>query len=244
MSGHSKWSTIKRKKEAEDQKRGAVFTKLAKAIIIAAQTGGSPDPEMNFSLNLAVDRAKAANMPKENIQRAIDRGSGQGEGSGVLKEVVYEGFGPQKVAILVEVLTDNTNRTVSEIKKIFETKGGSLASANAVAYLFEKVGLLLVVKGEDPETTMLQLIDLGAEDIEEVEDGIEVYVPARELAAFKEKFEQKGIRVKEMEIARRPKTTVVLADQEKAKKVLALMEALNNHDDVQKTWANLEIPAN
>lgn len=243
MSGHSKWSTIKRKKEAEDKKRGASFTKLARAITVAVQEGGSDDPEGNFALRLAIDRARTANMPKDNIQRAIDRGAGKGGGGESLKEVVYEGFGPQKVAIVVEVLTDNTNRAVSEIKKIFETRGGSLASPGSVSYLFEKKGLVVVEKRGDFEEVMLKLIDLGAEEVEESEDAIEAYVRPEETAKFRNLVKKEGLEVKEAEIVMRPKNVILIEGKQAAEKILGLMEALDSHDDVQKVWANFDIEA-
>jgi YebC/PmpR family DNA-binding regulatory protein len=241
MSGHSKWSTIKRQKEAKDQKRGVVFTKLARAITIAVRKGGSSDPEMNFALRLAIDKARAANMPKENIQRAIERGAGEGEGSDDLKEAVYEGFGPQKVAILVEVLTDNTNRTLAEMKKIFEKRGVRLVSPGSAAYLFQKIGLVAVAKGKNAEETMLKIIDLGAEDVEEAEDAIETYIAPEKLAQFKNLLAQAGLEIKEMEIMMRPKVSAVIKDSKTAQKILELMDVLNSHDDVQKTWANFDI---
>lgn len=239
MSGHSKWSTIKHQKEAKDQKRGIVFTKLGRAIAVAVRQGGSTDPETNFGLRLAVERAKGANMPKDNIQKAIERGSGKEEGSGLsLKEVAYEGFGPQKVAIVVETLTDNSNRTVSELKKIFDRGGGSLSSPGSVAYLFDKAGMLFLDKEVQAEEMMLKLIDLGAEDVEEVENGIKVYTQAEKLAQFKNKLVEAGFKVRTMEIVMKPKVLVEIKEEKVSQKIISLLAALNAHDDVQKTWVN------
>lgn len=243
MSGHSKWSTIKHQKEAKDQKRGTVFTKLGRAITVAVHQGGSTDPETNLSLRLAVERAKGANMPKDNIQKAIERGSGKGEGSGSsLKEVVYEGFGPQKVAIVVETLTDNSNRTVSELKKIFDRGGGSLSSPGSVAYLFAKAGMLVLDKEVQAEEMMLKLIDLGVEDVEEVKDGIEVYTQADKLTQFKNKLVEAGFKVRTMEIVTKPKVLVEIKEEKVGQKIISLLAALNAHDDVQRTWANFVLP--
>ncbi|HUW21730.1 MAG TPA: YebC/PmpR family DNA-binding transcriptional regulator [Candidatus Bathyarchaeia archaeon] len=242
MSGHSKWSTIKHQKEAQDQKRGLVFTKLSRAIAIAVRKGGSPDPETNFILRLAIEKARSANMPKENIKKAIERGSGGGEGTvQILKEAVYEGFGPEQVGIIIETLTDNTNRTVSELKKIFETKGGSLASPGSVAYLFNKAGFLIVEKVGNSENQLLKLIDLGAEDVEEIQNGIGVYVQPDQLAHFKEMLVNSGFKVREMEMVMRPKAPIVIKDKKVSEKLLALMDALNEHDNVQKVWVNFNI---
>jgi YebC/PmpR family DNA-binding regulatory protein len=243
MSGHSKWSTIKHQKEAKDQKRGTVFTKMARAITVAVRKGGSPDPETNFALRLVIERARAANMPKDNIQKAIARGAGKGEGEGAtsLKEAVYEGFGPGRVAIVVETLTDNTNRTVSELKKIFERGGGSLASPGAAAYLFEKKGLILLAKEGDLEEVMLELIDLGVEDVNEVSEGVEVHISTDRLAHFGDLLTKGGFKVQKMEIVMRPKTKMVVADQKEAEKVGSLLKAISDHNDVQKVWANFEI---
>jgi len=241
MSGHSKWSTIKRKKEAQDQKRGALFTKLARAIMVAVKKGGSSDSEMNFALRLAIEKAKTANMPKENIEKAIERGEGKGEGSEELKEIIYEGFGPQKVAILVEALTDNSNRTVSELKKIFERGGGTLASSGSASYLFKKTGLLVVKKRKKVQKQMLKLIDLGAEDVEEAEDAIEVYVGSQKLIPFRDLVTGAGLRGDEMEIMMRPKVAIKIENEKISQKVLSLMETLNAHSDVSKTWANFDI---
>lgn len=240
MSGHSKWSTIKHQKGVKDQKRGVVFTKLAKAITVAVHEGSSDDPEMNFNLRLAMERARAANMPKSNIQKAIDRGAGKGEGGKQLKEVTYEGFGPQKTAIIVETLTDNTNRTVSELKKIFEIRGGNLASPGSVSYLFYKIGFILVDKKNDCQEQMLALIDLGATDVEEGQEAIKVYTEPENLNNFKELAVKSGFEVTQMEIIMKPKTTIKDVGPKAAEKITALLDAIDSHDDVQQVWVNFE----
>lgn len=238
MSGHSKWSTIKHQKEAQDKKRGAIFTKLGRAIAVAVREGGSGDPESNFSLRLAIDRAKAANMPKDNIARAIERGLGRGGNGEELKEVIYEAFGPRQVGILIQVLTDNTNRTISEIKKIVERGGGVIASPGAVSYLFDKKGILRLKASKDTEQMMLDLIDLGAEDVNRVEGKVEVLVAPESLSALKNAIVKAGFIVSEMELAMRPKLPVVIENKGKAQKVTALLEVLDEHDDVQNVWTN------
>lgn len=241
MSGHSKWSTIKHQKEAKDQKRGSQFTKLGRAISIAARQGNSDDPDSNFALRLVIDKAKAANMPKENIRRAIDHGLGKGGEGGELKEVIYEGFGPQQSAIIVEAMTDNTNRTVSEIKKIFETRGGSLASPGSVSYMFKKVGQLLIEKVGNSEEAMLKLIDLGAEDVDDSSEEIKAYTLPEQLALFKDEVVKSGFKVSNMEITLKPIVLTQPKDKEAVAKLMALIDALEDHDDVSRTWTNVDL---
>lgn len=243
MSGHSKWSTIHRQKEAADQKKGKVFTKLAKAIIIAVRdSGGITDPENNFKLRLVVEQAKAANMPKENIQRAIDRAVGKGEGEAVT-EMTYEGYGPAGVGVLVEAVTDNKQRTVQEVKNVFDKSGGSLASPGAVAFNFKKMGLVAVAAGPNKEETILELIDLGAEEVEEAEEGVlEVYVSLEELESIKERLAQEGFEIKSAEIVQKPVNLVPIKDEKTATQILSLMNKLESLDDVQKVFANFDIP--
>jgi YebC/PmpR family DNA-binding regulatory protein len=238
MSGHSKWSTIKRQKGAEDKKRGLVFSKLSRAITVAAR-GGS-DPEANVKLRLAIEEAKAANMPKDTIKRAIERGSGRG-GAEVFEEVSYEGYGPSGAAVLVEVLTDNKNRTVSAIKKIFERGGGNLATPGSVAYQFEKTGLITIKKPKESDQAILSIIDLGVEDVEEAIDAIEVYTKPADLEKFREKLKTSGFEVLETKIYMRPKTIVAIKEKKEAQKILRLMENLESHDDVQRVFANFDI---
>ncbi|MBN1263244.1 MAG: YebC/PmpR family DNA-binding transcriptional regulator [Candidatus Pacebacteria bacterium] len=241
MSGHSKWSTIKHQKEAKDKKRGNIFTKLSRVITVAVIKGGSADSETNFSLRLAIDRARAANMPKENIQKAIDRaGSKGGEGGQGLTEVVYEGFGPHQIALVIEALTDNTNRTVAELKKLLERGGGSLASPGSTSYLFEKMGLLAVAKKGDIETMMLKLIDLGAEDVGEKEEEIIVYTKAENLGRMRDQVAlEKNFEITRAEIVMRPKVVVKIPEVSKSKKIQNFLDSLEEHDDVQRVFANI-----
>ena len=238
MSGHSHWSTIKRKKETEDRKRGKLFSKLSREIAIAGRSGG--DRQTNFQLRLAIERAKSANMPKQNIERAIKKGSGEGE-KGKLEEVVYEGFGPAGVGIIVEVMTDNRQRTTAEIRKIFERRGGSLAGPGAVAHQFRLMGLAAVEKGEQPQETILKIMDLGVEDVEEAEDAIEVYAKTENLEKIKRMLEESGFKVKSFRLTRRPLVEIPIKEKKVADKILELMNALEEHDDVQNTAANFDI---
>lgn len=244
MSGHSKWSTIKRQKGAADIKRGQTFTKVANSIIIAVKLGGSSDPDSNPRLRMAMDEAKKVNMPKENVQRAIDRGLGRLAGQS-LEEVVYEGFGPGKVAFMVEGVTDNKLRTLQEIKNLFERSGGSLTGQGSVAYMFERKGEIKVLgAGKGKEEMMLELIDLGADDVEDFEEnGIQkylVYVKGSELYTMSNKITQVGFEVEHQELVLKPSTLIQITDQESVKKVLDFAEKLEELDDVQKVYANYE----
>jgi YebC/PmpR family DNA-binding regulatory protein len=242
MSGHSKWATIHRQKETTDQKRGQIFTKIGNAITVAVREGnGITDPNLNFKLRLALEKAKEVNMPKDNIQRAIDRAVGTG-GVQALEEVSYEGYGPGGVAVMIEAATDNRQRTVQEIKNIFERAGGSLGSPGAVSFLFKKVGLVVVAKGDNAQETSLKLIDLGAEEVEEVEDGIEVYVGVDKLEEMKKKIAESGLEVLRSELTAKPTTFVPISDQKTASRILTLMEKLDSHSDVLKVYANFDIP--
>lgn len=239
MSGHSKWSTIKHQKEAQDQKRGQAFTRLGRAIAVAVREGGSTDPESNFALRLAMDKAKAANMPKENIQRAIDRGAGKGSGGEELREAVYEILGPEQVGIIVETLTDNSNRTVSELKKIVDMAGGTMASPGALSYLFEKKGQILATGTGDPEEMMLSMIDLGAEDVNQVEGAVRILVAPEAMARMKDALIGAGFGVEEMKLIMKPKIPMKIEDQKTASKIQSLIDALDEHDDVQKIWSSV-----
>lgn len=238
MSGHSHYSTIKRQKEAKDAARGQVFSKLAKAISIAVKTGGGVNPDTNYKLRVAIDKAKAANMPKASIERAISKGTG----GGTLEEVTYEGFGPGGIAVMVEGATDNRNRTAQEIKGLFERGGGSLAGPGAVSFNFEPKGLLVVKKKKDTEAQILELIDLGVEDVDEVEDGLEVYVKGSKLGETKKTLEKKGFEVTSSEPVQKPKTLQTVSDEKVAAKALAFLNNLEDYEDVQKVFANLDIP--
>lgn len=237
MAGHSKWAKIHRGKAIEDAKRGAVFTKLGNNIAIAAK--GGPDPELNFTLRLAIDRAKAANMPAANIQRAIDRGSGK-LGGEQIQEVMYEGYGPGGSAILVECATDNINRTYPDVRLAFSKHGGNIAEKGAVAFQFEHKGMITVSgTGED---LLLQVLDAGAEDA--VEEGGEttVYTDPKKLAEVRDRLKEQGVNISEAELTYIPKNTVEITDESTAGKVTRLMDALESLDDVSSTHVNFDIP--
>ncbi|GIV97073.1 MAG: putative transcriptional regulatory protein [Herpetosiphonaceae bacterium] len=241
MSGHSKWHEIRRKKGVLDQRRGQLFTRLARDITIAAREGGSGDPSMNFRLRLAVDKAKANNMPGENIQRAIDRGLGK-TGEAELETIYYEGYGPGGVAILVEAATDNRNRTVSEVRAAFNKNGGSLGESGSVAWMFEQKGLLTINRtpGIDPDEVSLLAIDAGADDIVIDEDSMIIYTEFSNLNAMREALEAQGISVDSAEKVMQPKTMLQL-DEKETLSALRLMEKLEELDDVQKVYSNLDV---
>ena len=239
MSGHSKWSTIKRKKGAADAKRGKIFTKLIREIATAARLGGG-DLDSNPRLRLVVDKAKSANMPKDNIQRAIQKGVGGGEGDSY-EEMVYEGYGPGGTAILIETLTDNKNRTVSDVRHALTKNGGNLGSSGCVAYLFEKRGILIFTgEAVDSEALMETAIDAGAEDVVEAEDSLEVVTSASDFTAVKEALESAEFIPVEASISMIPSTTVALAGAE-AERMLRLSDSLEDLDDVQNFYANFDI---
>jgi YebC/PmpR family DNA-binding regulatory protein len=237
MSGHSKWSTIKRQKGAKDAARGAIFTKLSNAIAVAAREGA--DPDMNFTLRMAIDKAKSASMPTANIQRSIDRGSGK-LGGAQIQEVMYEGYGPGGVAILVECASDNLNRTYPEVKLAFSKHGGNVAEKGAVAFQFDHKGMIRV-QGSGDEL-VLQAIEAGAEDV--VEEGQEsvIYTEAKQLAKVRDNLRAAGIEMTEAELTYVPNNTVVVGDAVTAGKVMRLMDALEALDDVTATHVNFDIP--
>lgn len=244
MSGHSKWATIHRQKETTDQKRGQEFTKISNAIIVAVrESGGVADPESNFKLRLAIEKARGINMPKDNIQRAIDRATGKAEG-GEIEEITYEGYSLGGVGILVEVATDNKQRTVQEIKNIFDKNGGSIASPGSVAFNFKKVGFLVVdINGTPLDEAVLKMIDFGAEDVEETEDKtLEIYVELDKLSDIKEKISAVPFNIKSTEIIQKPVNLVPISDENTARKILNFMDKLESLDDVQKVFANFDIP--
>lgn len=239
MSGHSKWAQIKRQKGVADAKRGQVFTKLGREIAVAAREAG-PNPDMNPRLRLALDRARAANMPLDTIDRALKRAAGGGEGVS-LDQVTYEGYGPGGAALLVEVLTDNRNRAVAEVRNAFTRGGGSLGEAGCVAWLFDQRGVLTVeTDGSDPEEIELQAIDAGAEDVRADGDVVEVYTTPAELEAVRTALIDAGAKIAAAELAMVPKTSIELTPKDAASN-LRLMERLEDLDDVQKVSTNLEI---
>lgn len=236
MSGHSKWAQIKRQKAATDAKRGTLFTKLGNAIAIAAR--GGPDPETNFTLRLAIDKARAANMPAANIQRSIDRGSGSLSGVQI-QEVMYEGYGPGGAAILVECATDNLNRTLPEVKSALTKHGGRLAEKGAVAYQFERKGLIRV-KGSGDEL-LLKALDAGAEDMVETGDEAVIYTEPKQLAKVRESLKEQGVEIIEAELTYEPKNVLMIEDKETVGKITRLMEALEDLDDVTATHTNFDM---
>ncbi len=241
MSGHSKWSTIKHKKGAADAKRGKLFTKLSKAIIVAAKEGG-PDPAANLSLQNAIEKAKSYSMPKDTIERAIARGAGTDGDAAAYETIVYEGYGPDGVAVLVEALTDNRNRTASDVRHVFSKHGGNLGTTGAVAWLFERRGVVLVDESVDEDELTLAAAVGGADDV--VRDGsvLQVFSSPESLTAVREAIEAAGIEVQSAELAMIPKTTVEVAEEAAAKKLIRLIEALEDNDDVQDVSANFDIP--
>lgn len=238
MSGHSKWSTIKRQKGANDAKRGAIFTKLSREIIQAAKQGGG-DPGLNFKLRLAIQRAKAQNMPNDNIERAIAKGTGGGEGE-QLDEIQYEGYGPGGTAIIVAALTDNRNRTVAEIRHQFSRGGGNLGENGSVAWQFEAKGLITIpVNGKDPDELALIAIDAGAEDVDVQDDQVEIKTDPSSLEPVRKTLESNGLEVENADFALVPKMTVEL-EEKAAHQVLRLIEALEDLEDVQRVYSNAE----
>ncbi|OGM18482.1 hypothetical protein A2686_02650 [Candidatus Woesebacteria bacterium RIFCSPHIGHO2_01_FULL_38_10] len=239
MSGHSKWSTIKRQKGVRDIERGKVFSKLARAISIAVRAGKSSDPSANPKLRVAIEHARALNMPKDNIQRAISRGSGERK---EFEEISYEGFGPSGVAVIVEAATDNRNRTGQEIKNIFERVGGNLVGPAAVSFNFEPRGLIVVKKEKDSEEQMLKLIDAQVEDIDETGDALEIYVSPGNLADSCNTLKNLGFSIISSELVKKPKNLQTIEDRKTAEKLLNFLDSLENHEDVQKVYANFDIP--
>jgi YebC/PmpR family DNA-binding regulatory protein len=241
MAGHSHWANIARKKAIVDNKRGKLWSKLAKAIIAAAKAGGG-DPSANLRLRYAIDDAKAVSMPKENIQRAIRTGTGELEGCN-LEETLYEGYGPAGVAVLCEILTDNRNRTAPEIRKVFEMNGGKLGSTGCVSYLFERKGVFVVGAEKATEDRLMEIaLEAGSDDVKADGDKFEVISSPEMFGPVGEALRAAGIEPETSQIQRLPASTVDVDDPESARQVLKLMEALDSHDDVQSVSANFNIP--
>lgn len=239
MSGHSKWHTIKHKKAAADAKRGRVFTKIIKEITVAARLGGG-DPEGNPRLRTVLAAAKAANMPKDNIEKAIKKGTGELPGVSY-EEVAYEGYGPGGVAIYVQAVTDNRNRTLPEIRHLFTKHGGNLGESNCVFWMFEKKGYLVVPKAGAPEEALLEVVlDAGGDDVRDDGENWEILTPPEQLETVKESLAARGITVGSAEVSMVPKTTVKVQGKQ-AQHVLSMMEALEEHDDIQNVWANFDM---
>ena len=241
MAGHSKWANIKHRKAAQDAKKGNLFQKLVRAIIVAAKEGGG-DPESNFKLKTAIDKAKAASVPQDNIARAIKRGTGEIEGASY-EEITYEGYGNGGVAIMMEALTDNRNRTASELRSLLGKNGGSLGESGCVAWMFERKGVVQVRGAElDEDELMLSAIDAGAEELEKEPGGFIVFCEPSLLSGLKEALESAGYSIEKAELDMIPTNTIQIDSKEKAEKILKLMEQLEDHDDIQNVYSNFDIP--
>jgi YebC/PmpR family DNA-binding regulatory protein len=241
VSGHSKWSSIKHKKGVADARRGNLFSKLSRALIVAAREGG-PDPAANLALQNAIEKARSYSMPKDNIERAIARGSGADTAADAYETVIYEGYGPGGVAVLVEALTDNRNRTAAEVRHIFSKSDGNLGEAGAVAWLFERRGVVLVDGSADEDELTLAAAEGGADDVSLDGSTYQVVAPPENLSSVREAIEQAEIDVQSAELTMVPKTTIELQDEGAAKKVLRLIDSLEENDDVQDVYANFDIP--
>jgi YebC/PmpR family DNA-binding regulatory protein len=242
VSGHSKWSTIKHKKGAADAKRGQLFTKLSRAIMVAAKEGGT-DPTTNMSLANAIDKARSYSMPKDNIDRAIAKGAGEGADGATFETVVYEGYGPEGVAVIVEALTDNRNRTAADVRHLFSKHGGNLGATGAVAWQFERRGVVLVAaEGVDEDELFLAVADAGADDVELDGSVFQISSAPEQLSSVRGAVEAAGFSVESAELSMVPKVTVEIGDESTAKRVVRLVEGLEENDDVQDVYANFDIP--
>jgi YebC/PmpR family DNA-binding regulatory protein len=240
MSGHSKWSTIKRKKGAIDAKRGRIFTRLIKEITVAARAGGG-DPEGNPRLRTAVLAAKVENMPKDNIIRAIKKGTGEIAGE-IYDEIMYEGYGPGGVAVLVECMTDNRNRTVADVRHFFAKNNGNLGESGCVSWMFDKKGLILVEKGKTSEEELLDMaLEAGAEDVVEEESEFQIFTAPEDFEAVRTALEEKGVALVDASVSMVPKNTVEVVDEKVGRSLMKLMESLEDHDDVQNVYSNFDI---
>lgn len=243
MSGHSKWASIKHKKAATDSKRGKLFTKLIKELTVGAREGGG-DSDANPRLRLAIQKAKDANMPKDNIEKAIKKGTGELPGV-IYESMVYEGYGPSGVAVLVDVLTDNKNRAAAEVRSIFTKKNGNMAGAGSVAWQFKQKGVIIVAKDKSDEEKLLNIIlENGAEDMQTEDDIYEISTQPRGFEAVKKAIQDNGIEISSAEVTMVPDSTVKIADKGVAQQVLGLINALEDNDDVQNVYANFDIPDN
>ena len=242
MSGHSKWSSIKHKKGAADLKRGKLFSKLSRAIIVAAKEGGG-DPANNLALQNAIEKARSYSMPKDNIDRAVAKGSGEGADADAFETVIYEGYGPEGVAVLVEALTDNRNRTASDVRHTFAKHGGNLGATGAVAWQFERRGVVVVTgEGIDDEELLLAAAEGGADDVEPDGDVFQVTSAPELLAAVRTSIQEAGFAVDSAELTMIPKTTVAVGEEGKARQLMRLIDELEDNDDVQDVYANFDIP--
>ena len=241
MAGHSKWAGIKHKKGAADAKRGKLFSKLSRAIIVAAKEGG-PDPAGNLALQNAIEKARSYSMPKDNIERAIARGSGQEADAAAFETILYEGYAPGGVALLVEALTDNRNRTASDVRHLFSKHDGNLGESGSVAWLFDRRGLVLVDGPADEDELLLAAAEGGADDVALDGSTYQVTAAPESLTAVREAVEGAGFAVDSAELTMVPKTTIEVEDESAAKKILRLIDALEDNDDVQEVYANFDIP--
>ena len=242
MSGHSKWSSIKHKKGAADAKRGQLFSKLSRAILVAAKEGGG-DPANNLALQNAIEKARSYSMPKDNIDRAIAKGSGADADANAFETIVYEGYGPEGVALIVEALTDNKNRTAADVRHLFAKHGGNLGATGAVAWQFERLGVVVVSAEEaDEEELLLVAADAGADDVQPDGSTFQVTSAPEALSVVREAVEQAGFSIDSAELQLVPKTTVAIDDEAKARQVMRLVDALEENDDVQDVYANFDIP--
>ena len=242
MSGHSKWSTIKHKKGAADAKRGKLFSKLTRAIIVAAKEGGG-DPANNATLAAAIEKAKSYSMPKDNIDRAIAKGSGADADADAFESITYEGYGPEGVAVIVEALTDNRNRTAADVRHLFAKHGGNLGTDGSVSWQFERRGVVVVAAdGVDEDELFLAAADGGADDIEQDGTVFQITSAPEQLAAVRAAVEEAGFSVDSAELMLVPKTTVAVDDEAKARQVMRLIDALEENEDVQDVYANFDIP--
>jgi YebC/PmpR family DNA-binding regulatory protein len=242
LSGHSKWSSIKHKKGAADAKRGQLFSKLSRAILVAAKEGGG-DPTNNLALQNAIEKAKSYSMPRDNIDRAIAKGSGGDADADAFETIVYEGYGPEGVALIVEALTDNRNRTAADVRHLFAKHGGNLGATGAVSWQFERLGVVVVsAAGADEEELLLVAADAGADDVQPDDSTFQVTSPPEALTAVRTAVEGAGFTIESAELQLVPKTTVSVEDEGKARQVMRLVEALEENDDVQDVYANFDIP--
>lgn len=236
MSGHSHFATIKRQKGLKDAAKGNVFGRLSKMISIAIKAGGSANPDMNFKLRVAIDKARENNMPKENIDRILKSAM---ERALDIEEITYEGFGPFGIAVVVETATDNKNRTAQEIKSLFEKGGGTMGGPNSVLYNFEHKGFVLIDKSDDTESQVLSIMDLGVDDVEETDEGIEIYTSPEQLKQISDKLKESGFVIKKMELTMIPKTYVSITDDSQIEKIHQFIENFESHDDVQRIYYNV-----
>jgi YebC/PmpR family DNA-binding regulatory protein len=242
LSGHSKWSSIKHKKGAADAKRGQLFSKLSKAIIVAAKNGGG-DPANNLALQNAIEKAKSYSMPKDNIDRAIAKGSGADADADAFESITYEGYGPEGVAVIVEALTDNRNRTAADVRHLFSKNGGNLGTDGSVSWQFDRRGVVVVsAEGVDEDELFMAAADGGADDIELDGDVFQITSAPEQLAAVRSAVEEAGFAVDSAELSLLPKTTVSVDDETKARQIMRLVDALEENDDVQDVYANFDIP--